>query len=213
MFCAVFPAAPVQHRQVELFRHLADVVFGGQHAVYMAVDGQPAVAFRIGTRLVEGAGGPGQLAHQGRVGGVDRREGHGQEDWGLCALAAIMARGHSQRGFDRRAARLPALPALLALAALAALMGVAEAGGARAQSPSPNQPLAIDGPGALVPSPCNLVVPADQAVLQPRKIRPEEVPLKNRLGCLSPADAVYGPDGCPVRLCGPGQGAFPLTAP
>ena len=86
--------------------------------------------------------------------------------------------------------------------------------GARAQeSPSPNQPLAIDGPAALVPSPCKLVVPQGEAVVQPMKIRPADVPLKNRLGCLSPADAVYGPDGCPVRLCGPTKGVFPLTSP
>ncbi len=97
--------------------------------------------------------------------------------------------------------------------ALAALMGVPGARGARDQGPSPNQPLAIDGPGVLVPSPCRLVVPAGQAVLQPMKIRPEQVPLKNRLGCLSPADAVHGPNGCPVRLCGAGQGALPLTPP
>ena len=86
--------------------------------------------------------------------------------------------------------------------------------GARAQeSPSPNQPVAIDGPAALVPSPCKLVVPKSEAVVQPMKIRPADVPLKNRLGCLSPADAVYGPDGCPVRLCGPTKGVFPLTSP
>ncbi|MEB3323926.1 MAG: hypothetical protein VKM17_01155 [Cyanobacteriota bacterium] len=78
---------------------------------------------------------------------------------------------------------------------------------------SPNQPLAIDGPAPLVPSPCKLVVPPDQAVFQPMKIRPEQVPLKNRLGCLSPADALYGPDGCPVRLCGKGEGAFQLPPP
>jgi hypothetical protein len=78
---------------------------------------------------------------------------------------------------------------------------------------SPNQPLAISGPEALVPSPCKLVVPADQAVLQPMKIRPEQVPLKNRLGCLSPADALYGADGCPIRLCGKNEGAFQLPPP
>jgi hypothetical protein len=83
-----------------------------------------------------------------------------------------------------------------------------------AQEPSSaNQPLAIDGPAALVPSPCRLVVPQSDAVLQPMKIRPEQVPLKNRLGCLSPADAVYGSDGCPVRLCGKGEGAFQLPPP
>lgn len=79
--------------------------------------------------------------------------------------------------------------------------------------PSPNQPLAINGAVPPVPSPCRLVVPPDQAVLQPMKILPEQVALKNRLGCLSPGDAVYGPDGCPVRLCGKGEGAFQLPPP
>lgn len=78
---------------------------------------------------------------------------------------------------------------------------------------SPNQPLAINGAVPLVPSPCKLVVPAEQAVLQPMKILPEQVALKNRLGCLSPEDAVYGPDGCPARLCGKGEGAFQLPPP
>lgn len=91
-----------------------------------------------------------------------------------------------------------------------ALPGVAQESQAGS---SPNQPLAINGAVPLVPSPCRLVVPADQAVLQPMKIRPEQVPLKNRLGCLSPADAIYGADGCPVRLCGRGEGAFQLPLP
>ena len=99
--------------------------------------------------------------------------------------------------------------------ALSILMVGAATGGAAAQgSPSPNQqPLAIDGPAALTPSACKLVVPQSEAVLQPMRIRRDQVPLKNRLGCLSPADAVYGPDGCPIRLCGPTKGAFSLGSP
>ena len=104
-----------------------------------------------------------------------------------------------------------ALPILLALVAPMVVVGGAGPRDASAQElSSPNQPLAISGPEALVPAPCKLVVSADPAVLQPMKILPEQVPLKNRLGCLSPADAVYGPDGCPVRLCGKNQGAFQL---
>ena len=100
------------------------------------------------------------------------------------------------------------------LAGLAGWAVGAEDLGASAQNaPSPNQPLAIDGPAALVPSPCRLLVPQSQSVLQPMKIRPEQVPLKNRLGCLSPADAIYGADGCPMKLCGKGQGAFQLPLP
>ena len=106
-----------------------------------------------------------------------------------------------------------ALPLLTLMAPLVVMGGAAPLAAPAQELSSPNQPLAINGPEALVPSPCRLVVPADQAVLQPMKIRPEQVPLKNRLGCLSPADAVYGPDGCPVRLCGKNEGAFQLPPP
>ena len=100
------------------------------------------------------------------------------------------------------------------LAGLACLaVGAESLAGSVQDTPSPNQPLAIDGPAALVPSPCRLLVPQSQSVLQPMKIRPEQVPLKNRLGCLSPADAIYGADGCPLKLCGKGQGAFQLPLP
>jgi hypothetical protein len=79
---------------------------------------------------------------------------------------------------------------------------------ARAQAPSPNQPLAIDG---LPPPPCPLLVPAVDSVLQPLRIQPSQVARKNAVGCLSPADAAqYGPDGCPVKLCHAPQGTMPL---
>ena len=107
----------------------------------------------------------------------------------------------------------PVLWALLGVVSLVTLVEGASRLDAAAQvSPSPNQPLAIDGAAALVPSPCKLVVPPGQSVLQPLKIRPDQVPLKNRLGCLSPADALYGPDGCPRRLCGSDRGVR-LTLP
>jgi hypothetical protein len=79
---------------------------------------------------------------------------------------------------------------------------------AQAQRPSPNQPLAIDG---LPPPPCPLLVPDSDYALQPLRIHPSQVARKNAVGCLSPADAsVYGPDGCPVKLCHPPQGTMPL---
>jgi len=64
---------------------------------------------------------------------------------------------------------------------------------------------AIRGPRPPVP-PCPLVVPRRDYALQPLHIRPQEVAWKNRLGCLSAADAVYGPDGCPRKLCGEAGG-------
>ena len=78
----------------------------------------------------------------------------------------------------------------------------------RAQTPSPNQPLAIQG---LPPEPCPLLVAGADPALQPLRIAPSQVARKNAVGCLSPADAaVYGPDGCPVRLCTAPQGTMPL---
>jgi hypothetical protein len=119
------------------------------------------------------------------------------------------------------AARTDIMASALPRRAVAALVATLVAGAAAVgpcaamaqESPSPNEPLAIDGDAALVPSPCKQVVPPGQSVLQPLKIRPDQVPLKNRLGCLSPADALYGPDGCPVRLCGPTKGVFLLGPP
>jgi len=46
--------------------------------------------------------------------------------------------------------------------------------------------------------------------VQPMRLPPSEVAAKNKLGCLSPNDAIYGSDGCPTRLCGQSSGAVPL---
>jgi hypothetical protein len=128
-----------------------------------------------------------------------------------------MASGHPRRDVADRPGPFRRRLGLtwLGLAAILAVSRIATSPpeAAAQESPSPNQPLAIDGAAALVPSPCKLVVPPGQSVLQPLKIRPDQVPLKNRLGCLSPADALYGPDGCPVRLCGSTKGVFPLPPP
>ncbi len=120
-------------------------------------------------------------------------------------MVAIMASAHAPKVIAKSARTRLLLLVLLAATSRGAVLAQ--------ESSSPNQPLAIDGEAALVPSPCKLVVPPGQSVLQPLKIRPEQVPLKNRLGCLSPADALYGPDGCPLKLCGPNKGAFSLTSP
>ena len=60
---------------------------------------------------------------------------------------------------------------------------------------------------------CPLVVPTRNSELQPRRIQPSQVAAKNAGGCLSPSDAIYGPDGCPLKLCGPNAGVIPLPAP
>ena len=81
-----------------------------------------------------------------------------------------------------------------------------------APAASPNQPFAIDAPG-LLPPPCPLIVPPELPALQPVRIQPSQVAAKNRMGCLSPADAIYGPDGCPLKLCAPTSGSFPAGRP
>ena len=58
--------------------------------------------------------------------------------------------------------------------------------------------------------PCPLVVPASQKLLQPRRIQSNQVQAKNAMGCLSPADAMYGADGCPLRMCGADAGVIQL---
>ncbi|MCX5967758.1 MAG: hypothetical protein NTV57_09000 [Cyanobacteria bacterium] len=80
----------------------------------------------------------------------------------------------------------------------------------RAQPLSPNQPEAIRVRG-IPPLPCPLLVPGQDAALQPLRIAPSQVAMKNSMGCLSPTDAsLYGPDGCPVKLCKLPQGTVPL---
>ena len=71
---------------------------------------------------------------------------------------------------------------------------------------------ADDSAANLKPQCPRLASPAGQSYLQPMRILPDQVSAKNQLGCLSPADAVYGPDGCPLRFCGGSAGAFPLPA-
>jgi hypothetical protein len=77
---------------------------------------------------------------------------------------------------------------------------------ALAQAVSPNQPLAIEASPGLPPPACRLLVPRSESVLQPLRIHPAQVAQKNSMGCLSAADARYGPDGCPSQLCGQKHG-------
>ena len=57
---------------------------------------------------------------------------------------------------------------------------------------------------------CPLIVPEESRVVQPRRILPSQVAGKNAMGCLSPSDAIYGADGCPVKMCSQSSGAFAL---
>ena len=112
--------------------------------------------------------------------------------------------GSGQKAAVRPGTRL----GLLGLALLG--LGFFGAHQARAQPQSPNQPEAIRVRG-IPPAPCPLLVPASDRALQPLRIAPNQVAMKNSMGCLSPADAsLYGPDGCPVKLCKLPQGTVPL---
>jgi len=87
----------------------------------------------------------------------------------------------------------------LGLKALLAL-GLWSAWPVAAQTTRQPQPEAIT-PSTLAAPPCPRIVPPQQWVLQPLRIQASQVALKNRMGCLSAADAIYGPDGCPRVMC------------
>ncbi|MEN9540961.1 MAG: hypothetical protein RLZZ459_1052 [Cyanobacteriota bacterium] len=71
-------------------------------------------------------------------------------------------------------------------------------------------PLSIQGLQILNSLGCPLLVRPSESERQPMWIPPAQVAAKNRLGCLSPSDAVYGPDGCPRQLCRTTDGTIPL---
>lgn len=94
--------------------------------------------------------------------------------------------------------------ALATVASLMAAIGTALLGAAAApalaQAPSPNQPAAIS-PSTAPLKICPRLPPTPDSNLQPLQLKPEQVQRKNAMGCLSSADAIYGPDGCPLRRC------------
>jgi len=106
----------------------------------------------------------------------------------------------------------PGLLGGLLSAGMPLVLLAAAAAPALAQGQTPNQPLAIEASPGLSPPPCRLLVPRSEAVLQPLRIHPSQVAQKNSLGCLSAADALYGPDGCPSQLCGQ-QRSFQVPMP
>ena len=94
------------------------------------------------------------------------------------------------------AAHTPSTPARL-------LLGLAIAGGGLLGSfHGQAQAQALPKPS------CPLVVLPSQKLFQPRRIQTNQVQAKNAMGCLSPADAVYRADGCPLRMCGTDAGVI-----
>jgi hypothetical protein len=100
------------------------------------------------------------------------------------------------------------------------LVPLALCGGAALAQPSSENPALLQIRGGGTPAvfkPGTPVLPASSCPaivsvgdIQPMRLPPSEVAAKNKLGCLSPNDAVYGPDGCPSRLCGQSGGTVAL---
>jgi len=116
---------------------------------------------------------------------------------------------------------MPAAKVWLSLLLLSAGCGLLVPARAAAQSYSPLElikgggtPAAIDGDGAVTSwataKSCRLLVNPSEAATQPLRIEPSQVASKNKLGCLSPDDAIYGSNGCPTKLCGASSGVVPL---
>ena len=69
-------------------------------------------------------------------------------------------------------------------------------------------PVSLEAPKLAVPAGaeatplCPRLQSNDPAAIQPLRLDPRTVAIKNRIGCLSMQDAIYGADGCPRRLCG-----------
>jgi hypothetical protein len=95
----------------------------------------------------------------------------------------------------------PVLRSLRPLRPFALLLGVLGLGTAVplpfAAMAAPQLALNGDKP----PRSCPALLPRGESFLEPMPISPREVAGKNAKGCLSPADAIYGPDGCPKKLC------------
>lgn len=51
------------------------------------------------------------------------------------------------------------------------------------------------------PGGCPWIVPWGLEFVQPTRIPSDRVEAKNAGGCLSQNDAIYSPDGCPLRFC------------
>ena len=97
----------------------------------------------------------------------------------------------------------PSVPQPRPIAALLAAGLTLAAGAWMAPLKAAPQP----GPmGGEAPRSCPALLPKSESFLEPMRLRPAEVPAKNARGCLSPGDAIYGPDGCPKKLCPQPQG-------
>lgn len=100
------------------------------------------------------------------------------------------------------------------------LLPLALLSGSALAQPSSGNPALLEIKGGGTPAlfpPGQTILPANSCPaivlvgdIQPMRLLPSQVAAKNKLGCLSPNDAIYGADGCPTRLCGQSNGAVPL---
>jgi hypothetical protein len=125
----------------------------------------------------------------------------------LMKTASSQSQAREQSGFSLTQLQTMQVWPILSAATKGALAGVAGAMLGLGMAPASSLAQSLLRPA------CRLLVPASQSYLQPRRIQPNQVAVKNAMGCLSPADAVYAADGCPLRLCGPDSGVIPFPEP
>lgn len=182
--------------------------------MHMPVNHHPAITFRIGTGTIEGPGGFGQLVDQLGIvfAGGFHGQNHGSRSGQQMGHSGRSPDGSQQgRGRWEGVQKFAAAGSLAACTSFAAGSLAAFAAPSLAQVPSLNQPEAIPARRGLNPAPCPRIGPP--GTIQPLRIQPRQVGAKNARGCLSAEDAVYGPDGCPVRFCGTRTPRLQLPAP
>lgn len=175
----------------------------------MAMHDKPTIAFRIRAGLIKMMGFKGQAPHQRPMGLLDHPIGPLTRiaimpdpiSFSTCRSVGLeqapgQPRCHPQQRPGRCSPRgwgLRALGVVFGVAAVLPLLAFGLAAQpARAQA-------TIESFGR--PRSCPALLPKDQSFLEPMPLRPQDVAAKNARGCLSPGDAIYGPDGCPTKLC------------
>jgi hypothetical protein len=171
----------------------------------VAMHDKPAIPFRILAGLIKMMGFLGQAPHQRLMGFLDHLSHH------HLRIAIMPESGQPEDRlepqplvpFRPEIAMTMATPAPLRPSTLrcsAGLLALLALTGASLSSPVKAAPLPyLDG--SDLPRSCPALLPSYESFLEPMPLRPQDVPAKNAKGCLSPSDAIYGPDGCPKKLC------------
>lgn len=171
----------------------------------VAMHDKPAVPFRIGAGLIKMMGFKGQAPHQRPMGFLnhpahplkriaimpDAGPAKVRDKTRVQPLHHPTSNGPLALPDRVRSLRRPWSCLLLALLGLTSTPLI---------SPLRAAPLP-HADGSEAPRRCPALLPSYESFLEPIPLRPKDVPAKNAKGCLSPADAIYGPDGCPKKLC------------